>query len=113
VGGILADRAMVDGALARLEVDRMGLDAMDRRYLRRIAEHHNGGPVGVETLAAALAESRDTIEDVIEPYLIQEGLVMRTPRGRMLGEPGWRHLGMTPPAGFAIQPDLLFPGGEP
>jgi len=113
VSGIAADRAMVDGALARLEVDRKGLDAMDRRYLRRIAEHHNGGPVGVETLAAALAESRDTIEDVIEPYLIQEGLVMRTPRGRMLGEPGWRHLGMAPPAGSALQPDLLFPGGEP
>jgi holliday junction DNA helicase RuvB len=110
VAGVAADRAMVDGALTRLEVDSKGLDAMDRRYLRRIAEHHNGGPVGVETLAAALAESRDTLEDVIEPYLIQEGLVMRTPRGRMLGEPGWRHLGMTPPAGFAIQPDLLLPG---
>ncbi|MBE9604371.1 Holliday junction branch migration DNA helicase RuvB [Acetobacteraceae bacterium H6797] len=110
VSGKPADRAMVDGALNRLEVDRLGLDAMDRRYLRRIAEHHGGGPVGVETLAAALAESRDTLEEVIEPYLIQEGLVLRTPRGRMLGEPGWRHLGMTPPAGFAIQPDLL--GGE-
>ncbi|WP_149541349.1 Holliday junction branch migration DNA helicase RuvB [Siccirubricoccus phaeus] len=111
VAGRAADRAMADDALARLEVDRMGLDAMDRRYLRRIAEHHNGGPVGVETLAAALAEARDTIEDVIEPYLIQEGLVMRTPRGRVLGEPGWRHLGLTPPAGSAIQPDLLS-GGE-
>ncbi len=65
---------------------------MDRRYLRRIAEHHAGGPVGVETLAAALAEARDTLEDVIEPFLIQEGLVLRTSRGRMLGEPGWRHL---------------------
>ncbi|MBC4015173.1 Holliday junction branch migration DNA helicase RuvB [Siccirubricoccus deserti] len=112
VAGVPADRAMADGALARLEVDRLGLDAMDRRYLRRIAEFHNGGPVGVETLAAALAEARDTIEDVIEPYLIQEGLVMRTPRGRVLGEPGWRHLGMTPPAGFAIQPDLLSNGGR-
>lgn len=107
VGGLQADRAMVDGALRRLEVDAKGLDAMDRRYLRRIAEHHGGGPVGVETLAAALAESRDTIEDVIEPYLIQEGLVQRTPRGRVLGPPGWTHLGLTPPAGFAIQPDLL------
>ena len=111
VSGIPAELPMVDGALRRLEVDAKGLDAMDRRYLRRIAEHHNGGPVGVETLAATLAESRDTLEDVIEPYLIQEGLVLRTPRGRVLGEPGWRHLGLTPPSGFAIQPDLL--GGEP
>lgn len=107
VAGRIADRAMVDDALNRLEVDAKGLDAMDRRYLRRIAEHHGGGPVGVETLAAALAESRDTLEDVIEPFLIQEGFVLRTQRGRVLGEPGWRHLGLTPPAGFAIQPDLL------
>ncbi|MGG5821687.1 Holliday junction branch migration DNA helicase RuvB [Falsiroseomonas sp. HW251] len=102
-----ADRAMADAALARLEVDRLGLDAQDRRYLRRIAEHHGGGPVGVETLAAALAESRDTLEEVIEPFLIQEGLVLRTPRGRMLGEPGWRHLGLNPPMGFGAQMDLL------
>ena len=107
VAGRAADRALADGALARLEVDRLGLDAQDRRYLRRIAEHHGGGPVGVETLAAALAESRDTLEEVIEPFLIQEGLVLRTPRGRMLGEPGWRHIGLRPPAGFALQPDLL------
>jgi Holliday junction DNA helicase RuvB len=102
-----ADRAMADAALARLEVDRLGLDAQDRRYLRRIAEHHGGGPVGVETLAAALAESRDTLEEVIEPFLIQEGLVLRTPRGRVLGQPGWQHLGLTPPAGFGAQLDLL------
>jgi Holliday junction DNA helicase RuvB len=91
------DRDAADAALTRLEVDRLGLDAMDRRYLRRIAEHHAGGPVGVETLAAALAEARDTLEDVIEPYLIQEGLILRTSRGRMLGETGWRHLGLVPP----------------
>ncbi|WP_424811158.1 Holliday junction branch migration DNA helicase RuvB [Roseococcus sp. YIM B11640] len=109
VEGRVADRAMADAALARLEVDAKGLDAMDRRYLRRIAEHHHGGPVGIETLAAALSESRDTLEDVIEPFLIQEGLVLRTPRGRVLGDAGWRHLGMTPPAGSAIQPDLLGP----
>jgi Holliday junction DNA helicase RuvB len=96
-GDAPVDRAIADAALARLEVDKLGLDAMDRRYLRRIAEHHAGGPVGVETLAAALAEARDTLEDVVEPYLIQEGLVLRTSRGRMLGEPGWRHLGLTPP----------------
>jgi Holliday junction DNA helicase RuvB len=105
--GRAADRPMADAALARLEVDRLGLDAQDRRYLRRIAEHHGGGPVGVETLAAALAESRDTLEEVVEPFLIQEGLVLRTPRGRMLGEPGWRHLGLLPPAGLGAQLDLL------
>jgi len=97
------DRTMADAALSRLEVDRLGLDAMDRRYLRRIAEHHAGGPVGVETLAAALAEARDTLEDVIEPYLIQEGMILRTSRGRMLGEAGWRHLGLAPPSN---QPQL-------
>ncbi len=102
-----ADRAMADAALKRLEVDELGLDAMDRRYLRRIAEHHGGGPVGIETLAAALAEGRDTLEEVVEPYLIQEGLVLRTPRGRMLGEGGWRHLGLAPPAGMVAQLDLL------
>nr|WP_272916215.1 Holliday junction branch migration DNA helicase RuvB [Aristophania vespae] len=91
------DRETADIALSRLEVDAHGLDAMDRRYLRRIAEHHHGGPVGVETLAAALAEARDTLEDVVEPYLIQEGLVLRTSRGRMLGDPGWRYLGLKPP----------------
>ena len=96
-GQAVIDRDIADAALLRLEVDALGLDAMDRRYLRRMAEHHGGGPVGVETLAAALAEARDTLEDVIEPYLIQEGLMLRTSRGRMLGEPGWRHLGLTPP----------------
>ncbi|MCX8666050.1 Holliday junction branch migration DNA helicase RuvB [Acetobacteraceae bacterium B3987] len=94
----VVDRALADAALSRLEVDSHGLDAMDRRYLRRIAEHHRGGPVGVETLAAALAEARDTLEDVVEPYLIQEGLILRTSRGRMLGEPGWRYLGLNPPS---------------
>ena len=96
-GSPTVDRAIADAALQRLEVDPIGLDQMDRRYLRRMAEHHGGGPVGVETLAAALAEARDTLEDVIEPYLIQEGLILRTSRGRMLGERGWRHLGLMPP----------------
>jgi Holliday junction DNA helicase RuvB len=112
VAGVPADRGLADAALERLEVDHLGLDAQDRRYLRRIAEHHGGGPVGVETLAAALAESRDTLEEVIEPFLIQEGLVLRTPRGRVLGDPGWRHLGLMPPAGFAVQPDLLATEGK-
>jgi Holliday junction DNA helicase RuvB len=101
------DRATADAALRLLEVDPAGLDAADRRYLRRIAEHHAGGPVGVETLAAALSEARDTLEDVIEPFLIQEGFVLRTNRGRMLGERGWRHLGLTPPPPQPMQPDLL------
>jgi holliday junction DNA helicase RuvB len=106
-GAASVDRATADKALTRLEVDRLGLDAMDRGYLRRIAEHHAGGPVGVETLAAALAEARDTLEDVVEPFLIQEGLILRTSRGRMLGEPGWRHLGLTPLPANPGQPDLL------
>ncbi len=99
------DRAHADAALTRLEVDARGLDAMDRRYLSRIAEHHSGGPVGVETLAAALAEQRDTLEEVVEPFLIQEGFLLRTPRGRVLADMGWRHLGLTPPKGAQI--DLL------
>jgi Holliday junction DNA helicase RuvB len=74
---------------------------------RRLAEHHGGGPVGVETLAAALAEARDTLEDVVEPYLIQEGFLLRTSRGRMLGDAGWRHLGIKPPQNRQDQPDLL------
>src|SRR5690606_23355114 len=88
---------VADGALTRLEVDSLGLDAMDRRYLTMIAGTYKGGPVGVETLAAGLAEPRDTIEDVIEPYLIQLGLVARTARGRCLNDGGWQHLGITPP----------------
>jgi Holliday junction DNA helicase RuvB len=107
------DRTAADAALNRLEVDRLGLDAMDRRYLLRIAEHHAGGPVGVETLAAALAEARDTLEDVIEPFLIQEGLVLRTSRGRMLGEPGWRHLGLPSPSRTPDQLDLLRDAVQP
>jgi holliday junction DNA helicase RuvB len=99
------ERHHADAALTRLEVDARGLDAMDRRYLNRIAEHHAGGPVGVETLAAALAEQRDTLEEVVEPFLIQEGFLLRTPRGRVLAELGWRHLGLMPPSG--AQTDLL------
>jgi Holliday junction DNA helicase RuvB len=108
-GDEAVDRTIADASLQRLEVDRLGLDAMDRRYLKRIAEHHAGGPVGVETLAAALAEARDTLEDVVEPFLIQEGLVLRTSRGRMLGEPGWRHLGLSPPAASGAQAVLDLP----
>ncbi|MGC2854465.1 Holliday junction branch migration DNA helicase RuvB [Novispirillum sp. DQ9] len=102
------DAFVADAALARLEVDRAGLDAMDRRYLRCIADHYAGGPVGVETLAAALSEERDTLEDVIEPFLIQQGLLQRTPRGRVLSDSGFAHLGMTPPRrSTTTQFDLL------
>ena len=92
-------RAIADAALTRLEVDHLGLDAMDRRYLRMIAEIYKGGPVGVETLAAGLSEPRDTIEEVIEPFLIQLGLVARTARGRCLNDRGWTHIEMTPSKG--------------
>jgi len=90
-------REQADRALMRLEVDSAGLDALDRRYLICIAENYGGGPVGVETLAAALSEARDAIEDVIEPYLLQQGLIARTPRGRMLGRKAWAHLGLDAP----------------
>ena len=91
-------RVFADDALTRLEVDALGLDAQDRRYLQMIAQIYKGGPVGVETLAAGLSEPRDTIEEVIEPYLIQLGLVARTARGRCLNDLAWRHLGLTAPA---------------
>ncbi len=94
-------RDQADAALTRLEVDKLGLDAMDRRYLAMIADIYKGGPVGVETLAAGLSEPRDTIEDVIEPFLIQLGLVARTARGRCLNDRGWQHLGIAPPSGSA------------
>jgi Holliday junction DNA helicase RuvB len=91
--------------LQRLEVDREGFDAMDRRYIRHIAEHYSGGPVGVETLAAALSEARDVIEEVIEPYLIQRGFLQRTPRGRMVTEAAFRHVGLNPPAQLGLYPE--------
>ena len=93
------DRSAADSALTRMEVDHLGLDAMDRRYLMMIADIYRGGPVGVETLAAWLSEPRDTIEEVIEPYLIQLGLIARTARGRCLNGPGWVHLGLPQPKG--------------
>ncbi len=90
-------RAVADRALTRLGVDRLGLDGADLRYLRVIAENYGGGPVGIETMAAALSESRDALEEVIEPYLLQQGLIQRTPRGRMLAQKAWGHLGLQPP----------------
>lgn len=105
----VVDAFVADAALNRLEVDKMGLDSMDRRYLSCIAENYAGGPVGVETMAAALSEQRDTIEEVIEPYLIQQGLLQRTPRGRALTVHAFRHLGLNPPSEMP-QLDLL--GGD-
>ncbi|RMF09137.1 MAG: Holliday junction branch migration DNA helicase RuvB [Alphaproteobacteria bacterium] len=96
-GADTIDADIADKALNRLEVDKLGLDAMDRRYLTCIGVDYNGGPVGVETLSAALSEPRDAIEDIIEPYLIQRALVQRTPRGRMLSTAGYRHIGLNPP----------------
>lgn len=101
-GESTVSRALADASLTRLEVDRLGLDAMDRRYLAMIADIYKGGPVGVETLAAGLAEPRDTIEDVVEPYLIQLGLVARTARGRCLNDAAWRHLDRAPPVGGQV-----------
>jgi Holliday junction DNA helicase RuvB len=97
-GGKTIDRAAADRALTELEVDAAGLDAMDRRYLTTIAEHYGGGPVGVETIAAALSEPRDAIEEIIEPFLIQRGFLQRTPRGRLLTSHAFRHLGLAEPA---------------
>ena len=97
-------QAIADRALTRLGVDHLGLDNADRRYLRLIAESYGGGPVGVETMSAALSESRDALEEVIEPYLLQKGLIQRTPRGRMLAQAAWTHLGIAPPKG---QSDLF------
>ena len=96
-GDAEVDAKVADAALTRMEVDHLGLDAMDRRYLQMIADIYKGGPVGVETLAAGLSEPRDTIEEVIEPFLIQLGLVARTARGRYLNGKAWTHLGITPP----------------
>jgi Holliday junction DNA helicase RuvB len=100
-GDAEVDAKVADAALTRMEVDQLGLDAMDRRYLLMIADIYRGGPVGVETLAAGLSEPRDTIEEVIEPYLIQLGLVARTARGRCLNGPAWAHLGLPQPKGQA------------
>ncbi|NSX54222.1 Holliday junction branch migration DNA helicase RuvB [Parasulfitobacter algicola] len=97
-------QAIADNALTRLGVDHLGLDGADRRYLNLIAENYFGGPVGIETIAAALSESRDALEEVIEPFLLQQGLIQRTPRGRMLAHKAWAHLGLTAPKG---QTDLF------
>ena len=105
------DRKVADRALRELEVDAAGLDAMDRRYLMTIAENYGGGPVGVDTMAAALSEPRDAIEDIIEPFLIQKGFIQRTPRGRLLTSPAFKHLGLPEPKRDPGQFGL-FPGDD-
>jgi Holliday junction DNA helicase RuvB len=101
------DRAMADRALVQLEVDQAGLDAMDRRYLSAIAQNYGGGPVGIETLSAALSEPRDAIEEIIEPFLVQRGFLQRTPRGRVLTSHAFRHLGIAEPARDPAQMPLF------
>jgi Holliday junction DNA helicase RuvB len=98
------DKKLADHALLRLEVDGLGLDSADRRYLSYIAEYYQGGPVGVETIAAGLSEQRDTIEETVEPYLLQIGFIQRTPRGRQLTQGCFKHLGITPPVEIATLP---------
>src|SRR5689334_14775604 len=111
-GATAIDRAVADKALVQLEVDAAGLDAMDRRYLTVIAENYGGGPVGIETIAAALSEPRDAIEEIIEPFLIQKGFIQRTPRGRLLTSNAFRHLGLAEPARDPAQFGLFGEGSE-
>src|SRR3954454_11204917 len=106
-GASIIDRGAADRALTELEVDAAGLDAMDRRYLSNIAQNYGGGPVGIETIAAALSDPRDALEEIIEPFLIQKGLLQRTPRGRLLTSHAFRHLGLAEPARDASQFQLF------
>ena len=106
--GGLVTVEVADAALSMLDVDASGLDVMDRKLLSTVLSKFEGGPVGVDNLAAAIGEERDTIEDVLEPYLIQQGLLQRTARGRVATALAWRHFGLAPPApGAAVD---LFPG---
>ncbi|MBO6724085.1 MAG: Holliday junction branch migration DNA helicase RuvB [Rhizobiaceae bacterium] len=107
-GSEVVNRQVADEALSRLEVDALGLDNLDRRYLGIIARNFGGGPVGIETIAASLSEPRDAIEDIIEPYLIQQGFLQRTPRGRVLAANAWRHLGLEAPKDIAQRQIGLF-----
>ena len=107
------DRAVADHALLALEVDAAGLDAMDRRYLTTVAVNYGGGPVGIETIAAALSEPRDAIEEIIEPFLIQQGFIQRTPRGRLLTAHAFRHLGLAEPRRDPTQFSLFAQGDNP
>ena len=112
-GTRIIDAKIADASLTQLEVDRMGFDQLDMRYLNQIGRNFGGGPVGIETIAAALSEPRDAIEDIIEPYLIQQGFIQRTPRGRVLTAKAWQHLGLAVPRDLdARQANLFEEGGE-
>lgn len=111
-GAQTVTRTVADRALLRLDVDTKGLDQLDRRYLKTIAEFYGGGPVGIETIAAALSEPRDAIEEIVEPYLIQQGLIQRTPRGRMMTALSFQHMGYAVPQGFVGNQASLFAEGE-
>ena len=106
------DARIADAALNRLEVDAKGLDAFDRRYLCLIAENFGGGPVGIETIAAALGEARDAIEEIVEPFLMQQGFVQRTPRGRVLASGAYGHLGLPAAAQSPLQTGLFADDGD-
>ncbi|RZJ16506.1 MAG: Holliday junction branch migration DNA helicase RuvB [Brevundimonas sp.] len=106
-GAATIDRLAAGRALARLEVDEAGLDSLDRRFLKALIENYGGGPVGMDTLAAAIAEARDAVEDVIEPYLLQQGFIQRTPRGRMACARAYEHLGLEAPRQPPTSPDLF------
>jgi Holliday junction DNA helicase RuvB len=110
-GGLEVTRGLADRALQLLDVDSIGLDQMDRRYLEMIAVNFGGGPVGIETISASLSEPRDAIEDIIEPFLLQQGFIQRTPRGRLLTAQAFRHLGLSEPARDQSQ-IRLFDGEE-
>ncbi len=111
-GHAKVDARIADEALTRMEVDKSGLDAFDRRYLKLIAESFGGGPVGIETIAAALGEARDAIEEIVEPFLLQQGFVQRTPRGRVLAAAAFEHLGLASPPGGPAQFGLFQNGDE-
>ncbi|KTQ94048.1 ATP-dependent DNA helicase RuvB [Aureimonas ureilytica] len=111
-GAEIVDRRTADEALTRLDVDSLGLDQLDRRYLDLIALNFGGGPVGIETIAAALSEPRDAIEDIVEPYLLQQGFIQRTPRGRLLTQHAFRHLGLAVPATYQGVQSSLFESGD-
>lgn len=106
-GAPIINRLVAAQSLARLEVDEAGLDSNDRRFLKALIENYGGGPVGMDTLAAAIAEARDAVEDVIEPYLLQQGFIMRTPRGRMACARAYEHLGLSTPPPVPTSPDLF------
>jgi Holliday junction DNA helicase RuvB len=107
-GSATIDAAVADKALKMLEVDSEGLDALDHRYINCIAKSYEGGPVGIETISAALSEPRDALEEIVEPYLLQQGFIGRTPRGRILTARAYRHMGLSAPAKLSMPQATLF-----